>query len=86
MPTDPGVLLNQIAAIDNMLANAAVAGAISMGDGSSNASFNSIDKLIAARNSLQSLYDRITGTVPVATRGRITGLPGGTVAQNQNWQ
>jgi len=86
MPSNPAVLLQQIQNLDNMLANAAVAGYMNMSDGPSSAGFNSLEDIINARNSLQRLYDRITGIAPIAVRGRITGLPGGTVAQNSNWQ
>jgi hypothetical protein len=54
-----------------------------MHDGNTSASFASINDLIAARDKLQALLDRLTGARPLFTRGRVIGLPNGPVSSTQ---
>ncbi len=81
MPTAAETLLTQIAAIDARISSAA--GATSMADGATSASFSGINELIDARNKLQAMYDRMTGASPMIKRGRVVGLPGGCVSQGR---
>lgn len=82
MPSSSATLQAQINAIDAMISNTATAGFTAMQDGGTSASFNSIDKLINARNQLQALLDRITGVKRLHLRGRVVGLPGGAVSMD----
>lgn len=82
MPSAAATLLAQIAALDARISDTTTAGMLSMGDGGTNATFNDIEKLIRARNMLQTQYDRITGAKPLMARGRVVGLPGGPVSRN----
>jgi hypothetical protein len=54
-----------------------VSGATQMHDGNTSASFATINDLIDARNKLQAMIDRLSGTRPLFTRGRVVGLPNG---------
>lgn len=81
MPTSTATLQAQIDAIDARISE--VAGATQMHDGNTSASFSSINDLIDARNKLQTLLDRLTGTRPLFTRGRVVGLPNGPVVSTQ---
>jgi hypothetical protein len=82
MPTPAATLQAQIDAIDAMISNTATAGYTNLQDGGTSASFNSIDKLISARNQLQALLDRVTGVKRLHLRGRVVGLPGGAVSMD----
>lgn len=86
MPLDLGFLDNAIANLQARIVNASTIGLTEFHDGPTGASQVSIGELVAQLTQLQRLRDRISGVAPVSVRGRITGLPGGTVAQNSNWQ
>lgn len=78
MPTPAATLQAQIDALDAQIT--ATAGASQMHDGNTSASFSTINDLIDARNRLQMMLDRMTGARPLATRGRLIGLPNGPVS------
>ncbi|MBU6247143.1 MAG: hypothetical protein KGN77_05250 [Xanthomonadaceae bacterium] len=86
MPSSASTIAAQIAALDARISNTSTIGYASMGDASSSASFTSLEELILMRNQLQYQYDLLTGAVRRSVRGRVVGLPGGTVSQNQSIQ
>ena len=82
MPTPAATLQAQIDAIDARISDTTTAGMLSMTDGGTSASFNSLESLIKARNMLQAQLDRVTGAKRMFARGRLCGLPGGPVGAN----
>lgn len=52
-----------------------------MSDGGSSAAFVNIEGLTSQLHRLYVIRDRLTGAVPMASRGRVVGLPGGPVRQ-----
>lgn len=80
MPTPIATLQAQVDAIDARIAE--ISGATQMHDGNTSASFATINDLLDARNKLQTLIDRLNGTRPLMTRGRVVGLPNGPYGQN----
>lgn len=75
MPTPVATLQAQVDALDARIIE--LSGATQMQDGNTSASFADIEKLIDARNKLQAMIDRLTGTRPMIVRGRLTGLANG---------
>lgn len=78
MPTPIATLQAQVDALDARITE--MAGLTAASDGPTSASVANINDLIDARNRLQSMIDRLSGTRPLFVRGRVVGLPNGASA------
>lgn len=87
MPRPLSAIDAQIASLEAQLATATGGGAFeAIEDGSTKAVYRSLEDVMKTLNALYALRDRLSGARPMFARGRVVGLPNGSMNNSGTFQ